>query len=102
MCTSSSSSKDRGNCADLGQMTLTDQPARANVVASSHTRRSNGTGRFCTTIRTRRLPADAFVDKGPLLDAALAPHQVDQALVLGERGDRPVEGRVVGADHNRL
>src|SRR5262245_41364345 len=38
----------------VGQMIETPYPASRRVVASCHTRRSNGLGRFSTRIRTRR------------------------------------------------
>src|ERR1700741_4186362 len=38
----------------VGQMIETPYPAARRVVASCHTRRSNGLGRFSTRIRTRR------------------------------------------------
>src|SRR5580765_7100364 len=38
----------------VGQMIETPYPAERRVVASCHTRRSNGLGRFSTSIRTRR------------------------------------------------
>src|ERR1039458_10340793 len=38
----------------FGQITATPKPARRKLVASCQTRRSKGTGRFCTTIRMLR------------------------------------------------
>src|ERR687897_1233410 len=99
MCTSSSTSKERVKPLALGQMTLTRWPALAGVVASSHTRRSNGTGRLWTTMRTRRgLPADAIVAV-PIAASVDDVDEVDNPLTWSRAlGDRP-ERRVVVADH---
>src|SRR5688500_846021 len=79
----------------VGQMMETTWPASRIVVAACHSRRSNGLGRFSTSINTllgrlrsvvvkaRSLPAKSFVDPG---DAARLgdAHQVDDGLPLGE------------------
>src|SRR4029453_18920718 len=99
MCTSSSTSKERVKPLALGQMTLTRWPALARLGPPSHTRRSNGTGRLWTTIRTRRgLPADAIVAV-PIAASVDDADEVDDPLP-GPRalGDGP-ERRVVVGDH---
>src|SRR6478752_2709942 len=99
MCTSSSTSNVRLKPLAFGQITLTRWPALARVVASSHTRRSNGTGRFWTTISTRQgLPAEANVPIAitPSVDDV---SEVDDPLPWpGTLRDRP-ERRVAVADH---
>src|SRR5919108_6489674 len=101
MWTSSRTSKERLKPLALGQMTLTLYPALARVVASSQTRRSKGTGRFWTTIRTRRgLPAEAIV-LAPVAAPVDDPDQVDDPLAGPRILGHGLEGRVAVADHQR-
>src|ERR1051325_5619664 len=81
-------------------MTETSYPARASVLASCQTRRSKGTGRFSTTMRTRRLPGDAmiaFVVVG-MRDA----HEVDQRLTVAQSFRDAPELTIVRADDDRI
>src|SRR6266571_6499393 len=71
----------------------TRYPASRSAVASCHTRRSNGLGRFSTRINTRlgplmsavfrALPTDPFVDAGHAARIGDA-HKVDDGLPVGQ------------------
>src|SRR5258707_13952790 len=88
----------------FGQMTDTCQPASVSAADSSHTRRSNGTGRFSTRMRTR--PPGAVRSPGePDILAAKDVAFLDQAHEVDERlpvahppGDRPVGGMGIRDD----
>src|SRR5882757_8290646 len=88
-----------------GQITETSYPACTSVVASFQTRRSNGTGRFSTIIRTRLgrdgSPTDAIVlsvEAIVILDA----NQIDNELVMPYPGSDAAELRIAVSNHNDL
>src|SRR5215510_4776344 len=90
----------RSGYAPCGQMTETSYPASASVVASIHTRRSNGTGRFSTRMRICGDRLSAIVGVAPLApaDAAIGVRGPDETLMAVLRCDRKAEydGRSFG------
>src|SRR6478735_1753932 len=94
-----------GSPGPLGQMTLTSYPASRSARHSSQTRRSRGTGRFCTITRTwglsaafsaMRPPSERVGGRGPEPDGlpryrlvaavALAAEAAHVAVVADDRG----------------
>src|SRR5258707_14895247 len=104
MDTLSISSYDFVHGPPFGQMTDTCQPGSVSGRDWSHTRRSNGTGRFSTRMRTR--PPGAVRSPGEpdilaAMDVALLDqaHEVDERLpVLHPSRDGPVRGMGVRDD----
>src|SRR5690242_13180346 len=89
----------------VGQMTETSYPPFTRVVASFQTRRSNGTGKFSTMIRTRFArkgsPTDAIILSIELAEVANA-NQVDHELIRPDPLGKAVELSVSIADHDDL
>src|SRR4051794_18412193 len=89
----------------VGQITETSYPACTRVVASFQTRRSNGTGRFSTMIRTRRgfekLPADTIVLSIQAVEIA-DTNKIDDELIGSNARRNVAEFRIAVSDDNDL
>src|SRR5690349_4083598 len=85
-------------------MTETSQPASVSARDSSHTRRSNGTGRFSTRMRTRppgavRSPGEPDILAAKDVAFLDQAHQVDERLpVVHPPRNRTVRGMGVRDD----